>query len=112
MNRIREFAESAAQRAGVGFDPTAIIAIIQAIIDMIANCPKPAAAAVRSGTIGPFRRAQVALQLQQSGARNPIRLANAIAEESLHQQKSFTAGPDGSDWCDQMLNAAKEAEAA
>ena len=112
MNRIREFAESAAQRAGVGFDPTAIIAIIQAIIAMISNCPKPTAAAVRSGQIGLFRRAQIALQLQHSGARNSLRLANALAEEALHQQGAFHAGADGSDWCAQMITEAKAVEAA
>ena len=112
MKRIREFAEAVANRAGVGFDPTAIIAIIQAIIAMIANCPKPAAAAVRSGQIGLFRRAQIALQLQQSGARRSLQLANAVAEEALHQQRSFQAGPDGSDWCAQMVAEAKAVEAA
>lgn len=111
MNRIREFAESVAQRAGVGFDPAAIIAIIQAIIAMISNCPKPAAAAVRSGQIGLFRRAQIALQLQHSGVKGSVRLANAMAEEALRQQHAFTAGADGSDWCEQMLSAAKAVEA-
>lgn len=109
---LKEFAEASVKRAGMGFDPTVIITIITTIMNMIANCKKPAAEAVRAGNVGPFQRARVASGLMQAGGirmGKAISLSKAICDEAIERQHGMQAGTDG-DWCDLMAaEAEKEA---
>ena len=104
-----KFCTAAAARLK-GFDPAAIIALIQAIIAAVANCKPPAKvdmkAAIRSGNIGWGKRGQVAamaLFADFHTARGRAReIADAICDEAIAQQHQFKQGADGKDFIDTL----------
>lgn len=104
-----KFCQSAANRLK-GFDPAALIALIQAIIAAISNCKPPAKAAmkvdVRAGRIGPLQRGRVAamaLFTDFHTARGRARdIADAICDEAISNQEHFVKGADGLDFIDSL----------
>lgn len=105
----QQFCQAVAARLK-GFDPAALIALIQAIIAAISNCKPPAKAnmkaAVRAGKISPLQRGTVAAMALFSDfhtARGRARdIANAICDEALDQQHKMTATADGVDFIDAL----------
>ena len=105
----QQFCQAAAARLK-GFDPAALIALIQAIIAAISNCKPPAKAQmkadVRAGKIGPMQRGRVAALALFSDfrtARGRARdIADAICDEALAQQHKVMSSADGVDFIDAL----------
>ena len=82
MNKTEEFSNKFG--AKYGFDPTVIIGIIQAIMAIFANCPKPPAA-IRGDvkSPGPWQRARAIRIVKQELGRMSRRRAEQIADDLM-----------------------------
>ena len=103
---VKSFVQSL-NLTSIGLDPTAILALIQAIMAIINNCPKPAANAVRNGRLTVTQRVRFFGYLIATGNARLIAHSGRVLDEvfagAVKSQRTISK-TGGQDWVAQVLN--------